>query len=107
MCFMGRVEVSMSEELGPCPLCGREMIEGSTVNKHHLIPKSLGGKETFLIHVVCHGKIHSVFTERELFHHYHTFERLKEHEEIAKFIKWVRKKDPEFKTKHRKHSRKR
>lgn len=95
------------EILGPCPLCGRDMIEGVSVNKHHLMPKSLGGRDMYWIHVVCHSKIHSVFTLRELQHHYHTFERLREHEEIQKFVKWVRKKAPDFKTKHRQASRKR
>ncbi len=83
-------------ELGPCPLCGRPMIEGSSVNEHHLVPKSLKGRDTITIHRICHSKIHSVFTERELYTHYHTVERLREHDEITKFIKWVRKQDPEF-----------
>ncbi len=48
------------------------------------------------IHKVCHQKIHSVFTERELLAHYHTVDRLKNHEQMVKFIKWVKKKPPEF-----------
>lgn len=95
------------KEIGPCPLCGRVMFDDSSVNKHHLIPKTFGGREVFQIHVVCHTKIHSVFTERELQHHYHTWERLKEHEEIQKFIKWVRKKPADFKTRHHQAARKR
>jgi len=64
------------------------------------------------IHKVCHQKIHSVFTERELLTHYHTVERLKNHEQMVKFIKWVKKKPPEFydkndDTKDRKRGRKR
>jgi len=96
-----------TDTLGPCPLCGRDMIEGLHVNKHHLMPKSLGGRDAFWIHVVCHNKIHSLFTLRELQHHYHTFERLREHEEIQKFVRWVRKKGPGFKTRHRQARRKR
>ena len=89
------------ESLGPCPICGRQMIKGPTVNEHHLKPKSLKGKITVTLHRVCHSKIHSVFTERELLAFYHTPERLREHPEMAKFIKWIRKKDPEYGSRNR------
>lgn len=89
------------ESVGNCPLCGRPLIKGSTINEHHLLPKSYKGKETISIHKICHSKIHSVFTEKELFSHYHTIERLREHPEIEKFVKWVRKKDPEFMDRNR------
>ena len=79
-----------------CPICERELIPGKSVDEHHLIPKTFKGKEKVIIHKICHNKIHSVFTERELQHYYHTVERLREHEELKKFIKWVSKKDPEF-----------
>jgi hypothetical protein len=32
----------------------------------------------------------------ELKRYYHTIERLQQHGEIAAFIKWVRKKEPEY-----------
>ena len=48
------------------------------------------------MHQICHQKIHAVLTETELKTYYHTVERLQEHEEIRKFIKWVAKKEPEF-----------
>ena len=90
-----------SHSPGPCPLCGRSLIPGPSVNKHHLIPKTFGGSEAAWIHVICHSKIHSVFTERELLNEFHTFERLLEHEEIEKFVRWVRKKHPEYRDKNR------
>ncbi len=89
------------EDLGPCPLCGRSLLAGSSINKHHVVPKSLGGREAVWLHRVCHAKIHSVFTERQLLQHFHTFERLLTNEEIVKYVKWVRKRDPEFMTRHR------
>lgn len=49
-----------------------------------------------MMHKICHSKIHAVLDEGELKRYYHTIERLQEQEEIAKFIKWVRKKEPEF-----------
>lgn len=87
--------------LGPCPICGRAMLAGRSVNEHHLVPRTFKGKEKYPIHRICHSKIHSVFTERELFNYYHTFERLREHPEIQKFIRWVRKKEPEYYARNR------
>ncbi|RYD69095.1 MAG: HNH endonuclease [Sphingobacteriales bacterium] len=79
-----------------CPLCGRPLAE--PITKHHLIPLSKGGKATptVAMHKICHDKIHAVLAEMDLKTYYHTIERLQEHEEIARFIKWLRKKEPEF-----------
>lgn len=77
-----------------CPLCTRPL--GNVWDRHHLIPKSRKGTEVISIHKICHDKIHSVFTEKELDDYYHTIPRLKESEHIIKFIKWVSKKDPDF-----------
>ena len=62
------------------------------VDEHHLVPKTFGGKETFTLHRICHRKIHATFTERELLNYYNTFERLRDHTEIQKFVAWVKKK---------------
>lgn len=79
-----------------CPLCGRPLAH--PYNRHHLLPLSKGGRgtTTVLLHRICHDKIHSVFTEMELKRHFNTIERLQESEEIASFIKWVQKKEPEY-----------
>ena len=53
-------------DLGPCGLCGRPLIAGPSINKHHLTPKTFGGRTAVWIHRVCHTKVHSLFTEREL-----------------------------------------
>lgn len=85
---------TLSESI--CPLCGRDLAE--PCNKHHLLPLSKGGKNTptILLHKICHNKIHAVFSEMELKRHYNTIERLQQHEEMAKFIKWVQNKEPQF-----------
>ena len=93
-------------ELGNCPICSRIMIEGDSVNEHHFTPKCKGGKEKTPLHRICHTKIHSLFSESELANYYNTPERLKEHEDIQKFIKWVSKKDPEFYESSKKANRK-
>ena len=77
------------------------MIPGASLNEHHLVPKSYGGAEKHVMHKVCHNKIHSVLSEAELALIYNSFEKLKEHPEIQKFIKWVRKQDPEINVGHR------
>lgn len=81
----------MSEDL--CPLCGRELTKKSR-SGHHLIPKQYKGKEIVDLHLDCHNKIHSLFTEKELAKEYNTTEKLLEHKEIIKFVKWIKNKDP-------------
>ena len=78
-----------------CPICDRELGDVN-VDKHHLIPKTHGGKEKFLIHKICHRKIHATFTEKELEKKYFTWDELKSHEEIKKFIEWVAKKSIDY-----------
>lgn len=36
--------MSDGSSLGPCPLCGRPMIAGPSVDRHHWVPKSEGGR---------------------------------------------------------------
>ncbi len=83
-------------ELNNCPLCNRELAEPTV--RHHLLPPSKGGRDTptIVMHKICQNKVHAVFTETEQKNYYHTIERIREHEEVAKFIKWVSRKDPEF-----------
>lgn len=82
-------------------MCHREMIEGKSTDRHHLVPKTFGGKEQHLVHRVCHQKIHSLFTERELEKYYHTFERIRDHIEMKKFVKWLKNKPPDFYSKNK------
>lgn len=80
-----------------CPLCGR-VLGTSNIDRHHLIPKTFKGKEQFAIHKICHRKIHSTFTERELLQSYHSWDTLRAHEDIAAFVAWVANKPPGFYT---------
>lgn len=77
-----------------CPLCKREL--GNIWDRHHLVPRTFGGKEVVNIHRICHNKIHSVFTEKELAQYYNTIERLLESEQIVRFVKWIEKKHPDY-----------
>lgn len=95
-----------TKDLEKCPICNRAMIEGKSVDRHHFIPKLKGGKVMTLLHVICHRKLHSVFSEAEMARYYNTPERCKENEEIQKFIKWVSNKDPEYIESHKEHGKK-
>ncbi len=80
-----------------CPICQREL-GNENISKHHLTPKSKGGAhgETIMVHNICHQKIHSLFTEKELKREYNSVEKLLTHEDMQKFVKWVAKKHPAF-----------
>ena len=84
----------MAESPRLCPLCGRPL--GLRVEAHHLITRTYKGTETVDLHPICHRKIHTVLTERELKDHFHTVERLREQPDIATFVKWIASKHPDF-----------
>ncbi|WP_340117416.1 HNH endonuclease [Pelagibius sp. 7325] len=72
------------------------MIAGASVDRHHWVPKSEGGRETDCIHVVCHRMIHRVFDERALATDYADPEAVRAHPEIARFVTWVRRKPADY-----------
>ena len=89
-------EEAAAPEVPPCPLCGRTMVPGPTADEHHLVPKSQKGRDKFLVHRICHTKIHATLSEKELARRYHTWEALRAQPEIAAFIEWVKKKPPQY-----------
>lgn len=72
------------------------MHAGPSVDRHHLVPKTAGGRETVWMHRICHRKIHSVLDERALADHYADPADLRAHPEIARFVRWVQRKPIEF-----------
>lgn len=83
-------------DLGPCGLCGRPMVAGPSIDAHHLLPRSQGGRETVMLHRICHRKIHAELSEKELARAYTSLEALRAHPAIADFIRWVARKPPAF-----------
>lgn len=83
----------MSEEVN-CWLCGRLM--GERVQLHHTVPKSKGGRETVKLHPICHQAIHANFTNGELARAAGSREALLANEAVAKFVRWVANKPPDF-----------
>lgn len=71
-----------------CALCEREV---SSVTKHHLVPKSEGGKITIDLCSACHKTLHSFFENRTLAKELHTIEALRQESDIARYLAWVRK----------------
>jgi RNA-directed DNA polymerase len=45
-----------------CLSCGQSLFNGEEIHKHHIIPKSEGGRDTYsnlqLVHLLCHQQIH-------------------------------------------------
>lgn len=84
------------KSIGKCPICNREMLKGGNIDKHHWIPVSKGGTIQEYLHMICHQKIHSLWTNAELFETYNNVKTIKEHDEMMKFIKWISKKPSDF-----------
>lgn len=87
-----------------CPLCGRG-IPIQQRDEHHLVPKSKGGKQTMVLHRICHRQIHALLTEKELAESYSTIDALLEHKALAHFVQWVKNKPNDFYLKTRKSQR--
>jgi hypothetical protein len=96
--------IALQPEEVICPLCNRAIPELQG-DEHHLIPKSHGGRITAVLHRICHRQIHAVFTETELARQYNSIELLKQQEEMAGFIAWVRLKPDDFFERTRKSRR--
>ena len=79
-----------------CALCERPLVDGPSVDEHHLLPRSQGGREKTPIHRVCHRKIHATLSEKELARGYTSWAALRTHPEIADFIRWLANKPPTF-----------
>jgi len=74
-------------DLGPCEICGRPMHAGPSVDRHHWVPRTHGGRVASTVHLVCHRMIHRVFSDRDLASAYR---------DMARFIAWVRRKPHDY-----------
>jgi hypothetical protein len=78
-----------------CPLCERA-IPPAQRDAHHLVPKSRGGRQTVVLHRICHRQVHALFSEAELERDYPTIDALRSHPRMALFINWLRPKPDDF-----------
>ncbi len=72
------------------------MVAGSSLDQHHPMPRSHGGRETVTMHKICHRAIHAMLSEHELAEAFSELEALKKHPTLAQFIAWVKKRPPEY-----------
>jgi len=88
------MEGTMDNTTQFCPLCDRPL--GTITEAHHVIPKSKGGRKTVLLHPICHRKIHRVFSNTELAAFKGRLDLVKQHPDIAAFVRWLKRKPPDF-----------
>ena len=83
------------EEEKCCQLCGREV---KYITVHHLIPREEGGSQgpTADLCQPCHTTIHHHFSNVELAKIYNTLDKIKDHERMIRYLKWIRKTDKEY-----------
>ncbi len=84
----------MDEEAKQCWLCARPL--GRKVEWHHPVPKSRGGRETVPLHPICHRTIHAALSNAQLARMDPDAAELMQVEEIARFVRWVAGKPPDF-----------
>lgn len=74
-----------------CPVCGREC-DAADGSRHHVLPKSRGGRAVEVLCRPCHRQIHNLFGVKELARQYDTLDKLKAAPEMQTWIQWVRRK---------------
>ena len=67
-----------------CELCKLE----THTRRHHLIPRSKGGRETINCCFTCENFLHKTFTNNELHDIYNTVESILQTEQFQRFLKW-------------------
>ena len=95
--------------IGDCPICGRPLLKGPSIDKHHFLPKSEGGgpDDALWVHRICHKQIHALYTAKELARdpELQRPSALAARPEFEGFIDWIRKQPPEFNARMRKTRR--
>lgn len=104
-----RLSKDEAEIIGVCAICDRDMVSGISSDEHHWIPRAKGGLKgpKSIIHRVCHSKIHSVWSEKELARTYNEPETIKNAPEMQDFLQWVKKRDAGFYMSTKMHNRRR
>ena len=81
-----------------CALCERPIPPDVPQSRHHLVPRLKGGRhsDTVLLHHICHKEIHASLSEAELARDYARPEDLRTHPHLARFIRWISQRPPDF-----------
>jgi 5-methylcytosine-specific restriction protein A len=91
----------------PCQLCGRSFPRAG-LTRHHCLPKAKGGTADHveLICGQCHSMVHATFTNARLAVLYPTMSELRKAQELAAYIRWVRKQPATRRTRNEPRKRK-
>jgi len=84
----------MTENAEKCWLCERPL--GSRIEWHHPVPKSRGGRAKVAMHPICHRTVHAQFSNSELARMGPDLATLRNNPDIAKFLRWIAGKAPDF-----------
>lgn len=85
----------MSENSLPeCWLCERQL--GRRVEWHHVVPKAKNGRLKVPVHPICHRTIHANATNAQLARMHGDREALIGIEGVARFLRWIAGKPPDF-----------
>ena len=78
-----------------CQLCERSV---AALTVHHLIPKSQAQNSkqipTVSICAACHRQLHPLFSNKQLARELYSLEELKKEPTMRRFLRWIRKQDP-------------
>ena len=83
----------MSDERVRCPVC-RRMVLARNMAKHHVVPKSRGGRGIELVCRTCHRQIHALFSNRQLAQ-LETLAELRRDPAMREFLRWVAGQNPD------------
>lgn len=72
------------------------MVAGPSVDRHHWLPRSFGGREAEPLHAVCHRMLHRTFDRATLAAELRDPDAARQRPELQAFLKWVRKQPPEY-----------
>ena len=84
----------MSSVPRSCWLCERPL--ATRVQQHHPVPKAKKGRFTVPVHPICHKAIHANFTNAELARIGEDREAMLGNDALAKFLRWIADKPPDF-----------
>ena len=73
-----------------CELCLRE---AQRYTVHHLVPRAQGGKfgPRARLCATCHRQLHAMFTEATLAKELNSLVSIRNHPEMRRYLKWMRK----------------
>ena len=76
-----------------CPLCQRD-IPCDLMERHHIKTKEVDRTATIPICNSCHNTIHALFSNKQIADGLDSLQSLRENEQFAKALKFIRKQSP-------------